>query len=262
MEAVMGINRAPRWWRNVPMMLVILVLGLLCLHGPIAQLDHYHAFADQTQWGPVMHARDVLSNLGFLLVGLWAVFQFSHQWSLLPDHRRPALLAFIFSILATAWCSSFYHLAPDDGRLFWDRLPIATACASLLALMRPMYSSHAGSLRASWRELMVALLLAYLSVWWWQYSADLRPYLALQIFAIVLPPCWQFAQGVAKFERQAFALAIGLYVLAKLCELADGSILHGLVVISGHSLKHLLAAGAAYFILLPWLQPWRSRLWP
>ena len=36
--------------------------------------------------------RDAFQS-GIFVVGLWAVFQFGRQWSLLPDHRRPALLA-------------------------------------------------------------------------------------------------------------------------------------------------------------------------
>lgn len=262
MDGVFEFESRQRWWQFLPFGMVLGVLALFWMHGPIAQLDHYHEFADQAQWGAISHARDVISNLAFLIVGLWALFQFGRHWSHIPDHRRPALLVFILSILATAWCSSFYHLAPDDARLFWDRLPIAIACASLLALMRPIRKAHQNSVRASWRELAFALMFAYFSVWWWQYSADLRPYLVLQIFAIILPPCWQLIQRASKIERLSFVLAITLYVLAKLCELADSAILQGLVVASGHSLKHLLAALAAYFILLPWLQPWRSRLWP
>lgn len=259
MEFAFQLARPHRALKFLPSLVLVFVLFLLWRHGPIQQFDHYHEFADQAHWLGVSHARDVLSNLAFLLVGLWGLQQFMCHWSLVKVHRRPALLSFILSIIATAWCSSYYHLAPDDIRLFWDRLPIATACASLIVLMRPAAKM---SLPTAWSELLLALAFAALSVLWWQYSGDLRAYLALQIFAILLPPLWQYLGKASQRERMSFGLAIGLYVLAKVCELADVSILNAIGVMSGHSLKHLLAALAAYFIVCPWVQPWRPGLLP
>lgn len=46
-------------------------------------------------------------------------------------------------------------------------------------------------------------------------------------------------------QRRAFGTAIGLYLLAKLCELADGAVFGALHAVSGHTLKHLLATLAA-----------------
>lgn len=259
MEFAFQLVRPHRALKFLPGLMVVFVLFLLWRHGPIQQFDHYHEFADQAYWLGISHARDVFSNFAFLLVGLWGLQQFMYHWSSVKDHRRPALLSFIFSIIATAWCSSYYHLAPDDVRLFWDRLPIATACASLIVLMRPTIKM---SLPTAWSELLLALILAVLSVWWWQYSSDLRAYLVLQIFAILLPPLWQYLGQAPQHERMSFGLAIGLYVLAKVFELADVAILDAIGVISGHSLKHLLAALAAYFIVCPWIHPWRRRLLP
>ena len=108
---------------------LLAAIGML-IHGPIAQLDHYHDFADKTVWLGIPHAWDVLSNVGFALVGAWGC------WLLRRREVNWGHRLFIVSICATAFCSSFYHLAPDNVRLFWDRLPIALACAGILAGVR------------------------------------------------------------------------------------------------------------------------------
>ena len=234
-----------KWW---PAILCALIgLGFV-LHGPIPQLDHYHEFADQSRLFGLEHASDVLSNLGFLMAALWAGSRLSLKME--RSSWTPALMVFVLSILATAWCSSYYHMAPDNARLFWDRLPIAFACASLLALVRAQCFVSASVSRL---ELIVFCSAAVFSVLWWQATQDLRPYLLLQILAILLPPLWQVIHQRPRFERVSFAAAIACYVLAKLCEMADAVILNTTGVLSGHTFKHLLAALAAYFILRPLL---------
>jgi hypothetical protein len=43
---------------------------------------------------------------------------------------------------------------------------------------------------------------------------------------------------------RAFACALGLYLVGKLCELYDGEIFALGGIVSGHTLKHLLSAAA------------------
>lgn len=235
------------WFSFTPIVVMILLVSVMWMHGPIAQPAHYHEFADARVVWNIANAMDVLSNVGFLLVGVWALF------ALLPSLFRRSVNAvtvayflFAVSIFATAFASAYYHLAPDNARLFWDRLPIALACASLLAAVR------LDTVQSRWRagcELALWMTAAWWSVWWWQSTADLRPYLALQVMAIVLIPLWQYLNNAPASQRSAFAWAIVLYVLAKVCELADATILSHLVWVSGHSLKHVLSAMAAGVIL-------------
>lgn len=235
------------WHSWLPSLLVMALALSMYIHGPITQLSHYHEFADARMvWG-VENGVDVLSNAGFLVVGFWAVC------ALIGARKKAGVhgvfvgyLSFALSILATAFASSYYHLAPDDARLFWDRLPIALACASLLLTVRLSF------VQSGWRmycEFVFWLGAAWWSVWWWQSTADLRPYLAMQVLAIVLIPLWQHLYQLRASQRVAFAWAIALYVLAKLCELGDAVILSHLVWVSGHSLKHVLSALAAGVIL-------------
>lgn len=95
---------------------------------------------------------------------------------------------------------------------------------------------------------------AILSVWWWRMTelrgvGDLRPYLLLQGLPLVLVPLWQAWADRPTAERRAFGTAIVLYVAAKLAELGDSPIRAVTTVVSGHTVKHVLATLAAFCIV-------------
>lgn len=236
--------------RHLPLALTGLIATAMLYYGPITQPAHYHEFADQRGWLGLPHAANVLSNVGFALVGLWG-------WLALRNRRHHPALAvswrayrvFCAALILTALGSAYYHLAPDDARLVWDRLPIALVCASLLVAVR---GDVRGGKHTGW--LVILCVAAALSVWWWQYTGsgvvgDLRPYLLLQIMPLVLIPLWQWLHQAPRKDRQAFGAACALYVLAKAAEAADQHLFVSLAGLSGHSIKHLLAtAGAALIV--------------
>jgi hypothetical protein len=210
---------------------VILMLAMAAI-GPIPQLANYHAFADQRTLFGVAHAGDVLSNLAFLLIALYGALRL---WRERCTDAAPLL--FVGALALTALGSTWYHLAPDNVRLVWDRLPIALACAALLAHALPR------------QVLPVLMVSAVLSVWWWVLTDDLRPYLLLQLSPLVLIPLLQWQARAPMAQRWTFGAAIALYVLAKLCEGADQALFAALGVVSGHTLKHLLASTAALVLV-------------
>jgi hypothetical protein len=61
------------------------------------------------------------------------------------------------------------------------------------------------------------------------------------LLALLFPCCYTHSSD--------FGLVIGFYVLAKILESFDKPIFVFLHVLSGHTLKHLAAAAAGYFIL-------------
>jgi hypothetical protein len=215
---------------------ILILATLMC--GPVAQLLNYHAFADQRMLSGIPHAGDVLSNLAFLVVALYGVGRMWRQ-----GHVDPAQAVFIGALALTAAGSTWYHLAPDNARLLWDRLPIAVACAALLA----------GALKDAYpaltRALPVLVGFGVLSVLWWQATGDLRVYLLVQAAPLLLIPALQWQTGAPTGRRVAFTLAIILYVVAKLFEVADAQVFQVFGTISGHTVKHLLAALAAFVLI-------------
>jgi len=237
---------------SLPVVLILCATGALLLHGPITQAASYHDFADRRTALGLPNAADVISNAGFALAGLWGL---ARLWS---ARREGAIAAgwnghclFLVALLLTAAGSTFYHLAPDNARLFWDRLPIALACGGLVAGVYPeLHPRASGRL---WAALMA--IAAVLSVLWWSYTdsrgqGDLRPYLFLQAAPLVLIPLWQAIHRAPRADRTAYAAAILLYAAAKVAEIYDREIYSALGWISGHTAKHLLAAAASGVLVL------------
>jgi hypothetical protein len=217
---------------------------------PVPQPLSYHHFADQRPWLGIPRFGDVASNLPFAIVGVWGLIllrpgaiRFSD-----PKERWPYLLVFA-GLVWTAFGSAYYHLAPDNDRLVWDRLPIMVVFLSVVAAML----SERFGLRWGLCLWPVLLAIGAGSVLQWHTSevnghGDLRFYAAVQVGSIVV---LLLALAVpSRYTRSSdFAVVVGFYVLAKILEEADGNIFALGHVVSGHTLKHLAAAAAGYWIL-------------
>lgn len=228
--------------------LALLATAALALHGPIVQWADYHDFADTRAWGSLPHAWNVLSNLPFAAAALWA-------WPRLRD-AGAAWRSFCAAIAVTAFGSMLYHWQPNDLSLLIDRLPIAWACVALLCAFL------AERVNARWQSpavVGIALVGGTLAVAWWGVgnalgTGDLRPYVLVQFMPMLLIPAALLLrlQPVTTTAVPAWPwwTALALYAGAKGVEAADEAVLeltlHG---ISGHSLKHLLAALAAGVLL-------------
>lgn len=230
---------------SLPIFVVLAVSALLLAYGPIQQPADYHRFADHSVLFGVPHAADVLSNLGFILVGLWGWLR------LHPQRAHPALAAgwpgyrlFLAGLMLTAAGSAYYHLAPDDARIVWDRLSIALACAGLLSAVwaetRPAGRGH-----TAWLALLAIASVAWCAYGDWRGQPDLRPYLLVQGLPLLLVPLLQAIHHAPRRDRLAFGIALLLYLVARVAELYDHQLLALLGILSGHTLKHLLATAAA-----------------
>ena len=245
-------------------LLVAVMIAMLYFYGPISQPLKYHDFADKRAIGSLPYGADVLSNLGFLLVGLWGFIRlFSQRHHPQISHGWPGYILFLSALIGTAAGSAFYHWAPDNFRLIWDRLPIALACAGLLAAV------HCEIRRSSkgWTETAAWAIFAAASVVWWYITGlygqdDLRPYILLQCLPLVLIPLWQKVYSASRADRKAFLLAIGCYMLAKVAELNDHVLFNSLHMVSGHTLKHLFATLAAAVIIWRLTKRMKSRKVP
>ncbi len=237
-----------RWLWAVP------VAAWLALwwHGPIAQWASYHDFADARGWLGVPNAANVLSNLPFAWVGAWGLWRLSRM-SHDPSHAAWCL--FSTAVGLTAFGSAFYHWAPANGPLVFDRLPIAWACAALLcALLAERVDPRWGRAPA----LVGALLVATLSVliWWLterQGHGDLRAYLWVQFLPMLMVPAVLSLRLPPDDGRvtpsSAWWTVLALYGLAKLMEVADTTVFDAIGFASGHTFKHLFAAAGAWWLL-------------
>jgi hypothetical protein len=235
---------------------VALGIGVLMVRQPpVSQPASYHQFADQRPWLGIPNFGNVVSNLAFAIVGLWGLcFLLKSKAAKLanafidPRERRPYIAAF-FGLLLTAFGSAYYHLAPSNARLVWDRLPMAIVFGSLVAVV----ITERISVEAGLKLLPFLVAIAAGSVLQWYRDelhghGDLRFYAAVQLYsalvlliALVLKP---------RYSRSFdFAIVFGLYVLAKVFETADRLIYSRGHIISGHTLKHLAAATAGFWIL-------------
>ena len=242
-------KRAGIW----PFLVLAIVLGIAALLVPRADLPpSYHHFADQRIWLGIPHFGDVASNIAFLIAGLWGSAFLSRKSSLaqfvVARERWPYLFVFL-GLLLTALGSAYYHLAPDNQRLVWDRLPMTVVFMPLVAAL----IAERVSVKLGLLLLPVLTAVGIGSVIQWHLSVehgagDLRFYMAVQVYAVLA----LFAAMLlpARYTRGFDLLIVaGFYVLAKICETADHQIFSVGHLVSGHTLKHISAGAAGFWIL-------------
>jgi hypothetical protein len=246
------ISRSKVAWLLLASAVAIAIVALVL--PPIPQSLAYHRFADQRSWLGIPNFGDVASNLGFALVGIWGLIFLLHSPEgkpncfVSPRERRPYVIMFA-GMLLTAFGSAYYHLAPDNARLVWDRMPMTIVFMSLVAAV----IAERISLRVGLWLLPLLLAIGAASVLQWRISelhahGDLRFYAAVQVYAVVVLLIALLSP--AKYTRGSdFAVVVGFYILAKILESADREVYALGHIVSGHTLKHLAAAAGGYWIL-------------
>ena len=229
----------------VLMLATLAVAAALFVQPAIPQPLAYHQMADQRSWLGIPNAWNVLSNLPFAIVGtlgLAAVLdrrlKFHDPWERLP------YVTLFEGVALTALGSGYYHLAPDNARLVWDRLPMTIG---FMGLLTAVLAERVG-VRVARRLFVPLLMLGAGSVLYWYWSelrgaGDLRLYLLVQFGSLALIAVL-LAVYPPRYKGTAY-IVVGLiaYAAAKVLETADAAILAIGHIVSGHSLKHLVAAG-------------------
>lgn len=216
---------------------------------PIRQDQGYHDFADDRLWLGIPYAADTLSSLAFLAVGVAGLAWLGRRRGG-SRHFESSSEMFAYWMLFAALAgigigSAYYHLAPNDDRLMWDRLPMSIAFMSLLAAVISERLDRAWGVRL----LPPLVVLGVASVAYWAAFDDLRPYALVQFgsMAVLLVLVLRLPSRYTRGRMMLGVLA--LYAIAKVCELHDREIYGMGEWISGHTLKHLVAAAAGCVIL-------------
>ena len=214
-------------------------------------------FADQRSLWGMPYAMDVLSNAPFALLGAWGLLRLRSVHTpparrngfvaLVPcDAQRPLAQLFFVGLLLTALCSSYYHLQPNDLGLTIDRTGMLAAFAGLMGLSAAdRISARAGQWTAA-----AVLVLGPVALVVWAMTGNLLPWSVLQGGGMLLVVSLTLRKPLIGAWGVPLLAVIAWYVLAKLLELGDHHILaltDGLV--SGHTLKHMAAAMAAWPVL-------------
>jgi hypothetical protein len=156
-------------------------------------------------------------------------------------------MVFFAGVALVFFGSGYYHWAPDDDSLVWDRLPMTVAFMGLFAAVLGEHLSP--NLERPFLLAVVAVGIA--SVILWKQTDDLRVYVWVQLAPLLVIP-FMIAVFPGRFTHRHYLLyGVGFYALAKVAEYYDREIFALTSdALSGHSLKHLLAAAAPFCVYL------------
>ncbi|MGD2083623.1 MAG: alkaline phytoceramidase [Chromatiales bacterium] len=216
--------------------------------GPIPQDPAYHVFADDRAFWGIPNFWNTISSLPLALLGLAGLVGTGTAGGIAGTPQRLFFLGLLGAGLGSAW----YHLAPDNGRLLWDRLGMTLAFAGFVSIVAFRVMGPAPGRR-------LALPLAVFgcaSVLYWYAgervgAGDLRPYVIVQFLPLLIVPAMLLLYaGAEGGGRPWIAAALLCYVIAKALEAGDALVMGLGGWISGHTLKHLSAASGALCVLV------------
>ena len=236
-------------------LITLTTILVLVLVGPIPQDEAYHNFADQRSMLGISNVLNVISNLPFLLTGIAGLVFVLDKRSLITSSfvdrfERVPYISFFLGVTLTCFGSAYYHLSPDSDRLMWDRMPMSIAFMSLLAAV----IAERINLRAGLISLAPLVVMGAASVVYWRVgeqngAGDLRPYVLVQFYSLLAIVLSAILFPSRYTRSRDIIVSAGVYALAKLGEVLDSLVFGIGGIVSGHTLKHIIAAAAIYLIL-------------
>lgn len=227
------------------------LIGML-LHDPIPQDITYHLFIDTREVWSIPNFWNVVTNIPFAIVGILGLYKLRVPAKLkMANNTMLAYVLLFFGTFLIGFGSSYYHLAPDNQTLVWDRLPMSVAFMALFSII----ISEFISVRSGKALLLPLILAGLLSIIYWHFTelrgeGDLRFYALVQFYPMfAIPIILVFFRSHCS-HVQAYWWLLLAYVVAKLFEHFDVEVYNLLGFISGHSLKHITAALGLYVLLI------------
>jgi len=233
------------YWREGAMIaLAVLSLAALLVAGPIPQYADYYRLADGRSFLGIPNVVNVFSNVPFLLVGAAGMV---HCRRSEYSCARASWLVLFAGMVLVCFGSGYFHWDPNDATLAWDRLPMTFVLAGLVAAL----VSEQFDLRHERYILLPAIVVGAISVGWWYRTGDLRLYIWVQAIPLLAIAVLFVLFRATYTHRRYLVYGLGLYLLAKVAEYYDREVFSFTGnMLSGHSLKHLLAAAAMFLVYL------------
>ena len=202
MRSVLG-GRSSLW----PFLALAAAVGIAALFFPrTPQPLSYHQFADRRSWLGIPNFGDVVSNIPFLVAGFWGLAflcRTSSRERFIDARERWPYVFLFLGLVLTAGGSAYDHLAPDNARLVWDRLPMTFVFMPLVAAI--LAERVNVKLGLGLLPLLVAVGMRSVIEWHWseqQDAGDPRFYAAVELYALLallvallLPP--RYTRGPA-----------------------------------------------------------------
>jgi hypothetical protein len=224
------------------------VKALVTSMGMHAHMGSHH-FVDTRMWLGIPNAGDVLSNLPFAIFGLWGLLKLRkiHAPSQRFLNRENFVLTLFFvGLIFTTFGSALYHLAPSDASLLWDRAGMAFAFAGMLGVAA---SERVSTRSGIWLGL-VTLLTGAISLFVWSQTTDVLPWMTLQFGGMALVLILAITRAIPNSLGVSLVWVIVFYGAAKVLEGMDTAVFEATGhLVSGHTLKHLVASLAALPII-------------
>jgi len=228
---------------GISTILLCITIGVL-LQDPIAQSLEYHDFADNRTLLSVPNFFNVLSNIPFIIVGLMGLYSLyvSKKMTKL-DEVKVGYCCLFLGLLLIGFGSGYYHLWPNNQTLVWDRLPMTLAFMALIAIIIAEYLS----VELGKRLLYPLLIIGGASVLYWHFTesigaGDLRLYILVQFLPLIAIPLILLLMKPTFTHGNRYWWLLASYIIAKVFEHFDQFIFTLLTAVSGHTLKHLIAA--------------------
>jgi len=216
---------------------------------PISQDLSYHAFADtRTYWG-IPNMLNVVSNIPFLFIGLYGL-GYANKHKVKLHTLYWGAMTFSVGVTLVAIGSSYYHWQPNNETLLWDRLPMTIGFMGLYAMVVSAFVNNQSGVKL----LPWLIVIGIISVLYWSTTealgqGDLRAYILVQFLPMILILVILLFFKVGNVNKSKLILALLWYASAKCFELNDLAIMTIFKELAGHSLKHLAAAIACYYVI-------------
>ena len=217
----------------------------------LLQWKDTHAFADTRGFSRFPNILNVVSNLPFLVVGFLGLrFLSKPSPGFRESWERGPYAVLMLAFLLVGLGSSCFHWNPCNRTLFWDRVPLALIFSSILGIA----VIERVSVRWGARLFLPLVAAGLASVIYWHVGnvdgrGDLRFYVLLQGGAILAVPLLMLLFPPRYSLGQELLVIVGLYGVAKIFETYDAGVYRIGHVLSGHTIKHLLGALAAWMFL-------------